>query len=172
MKKVFSIWYLTMLLMVMCVGFSSCSKDDDKDGSGGNSYEIYVDGKLLPADSDNYFLSRGHYTIPYESFDFTILFKANYSSFPLISLYFNIPKVDLVKVGDDITKYEDFSIMLGAMVETKYNSGAITITKHDLKKKIISFEFKDVSVSNRNIGSSQWTNHVITGKATLSYDVD
>ena len=172
MKKYFNYGVMVIMMALLCVGSSSCSKDDDE-GNGSNAkYEIYVDGELLPVDPDDYVLSRGHYVVPYESFEFTIKFKAYYSDFPLIYFGFSIPKVDLIKVGDDITKYEDFSIMLGSMIETKYNSGAVTVTKHDLKNKILSFEFKDVAVTNRNITTSQKTNHVITGKVTLSYDVD
>ena len=40
MKKVFSIWSLAML-MVMCVGFASCSKDENKGGNGGMSQKDF-----------------------------------------------------------------------------------------------------------------------------------
>ena len=171
MKKVFSVWSWAMLL-ALCVGFSSCSDDDDEGGSNSTKVEIYVDGELLPVDSDDYFRILGNYNIPYEYFNFTIVFKANYSSHNMMLFGFEIPKADLVKVGDDITKYDEFSIKLGSMLSTKYNSGAITVTKHDLKNQILSFEFKDVSVTTTNLNTSQKTNHVITGKVTLSYETN
>jgi hypothetical protein len=36
MKKVLSVWSLVML-MTMCVGFSSCSKDDEEEGDGNDT---------------------------------------------------------------------------------------------------------------------------------------
>jgi hypothetical protein len=67
MKKVISIWSLTMLL-VMCVGFSSCSSDDDEGGNGkegkvGGSFKL--DGVEYVIDvekSDVYTYGSGLFT--------------------------------------------------------------------------------------------------------------
>ncbi len=55
MKKVFSIWSWTMLL-VLCVGVSSCSRDEEGGSSGGSSNPLI--GKWSFPESDH----NGSYT--------------------------------------------------------------------------------------------------------------
>ena len=82
MKKVLSIWSLTMLL-VMCVGFTSCSKDDDDGGKGGDTkkfselllgkwkYYAYYDGDWCKVDNEYYiqFNSDGSFSPNYKTWE-------------------------------------------------------------------------------------------------------
>jgi hypothetical protein len=51
MKKVLSVWSLVML-MTMYVGFSSCSKDDEESGNGGDIGKMIVGKWQLVESSD------------------------------------------------------------------------------------------------------------------------
>ena len=107
MKKVLGIWFSAMLL-ALCVGFSSCSDDGDEKGGGDNSknkIEFYVDGKLMVLDnlSTSYAEHTTYEDAPSKSgFGMWLYFKGGEH----FVLNFDIENMNLVKKGDDITKYK------------------------------------------------------------------
>ena len=172
MKKVFSIWSWAILL-ALCVGFSSCSDDDDEVGGGtSTNVDIIIDGEKMPTDETSVIMTNAHYVTPMEYMNILIHFEQYYAPFPLLNIYFELEDLNSIKVGDDITKYNDFSIKLGAIISTAFNSGKIIVTKFDNKKQILSLEFSNVAVTNTNITTGAKKNHTISGKVTLPIEVD
>ena len=114
MKKALSILGLTMLL-VICVGFSSCSEDDEEGGSNNSKHKIefYLDGKLLPwiqtvdgydyDEENNIGNTLAYYYVPNKNFYLDIHFAKNncYNWFQL-SVYKDINEL---KIGDNILDY-------------------------------------------------------------------
>ena len=176
MKKYFL--FSVMVLMTLCVGFTSCSKDDEDDGGISLDtaiVDITINGEKMPTDESSNLLSYGLYTIPSNLMSINIMFKQSYAPVSYLFVNFKINDLNSIKVGDDITKYSnfDFTVFKEMMSTTKFNSGTITVTQFDSKNKVLSLEFKDVSTTNTSgYGSNQKKeNFTINGKVSLPMDV-
>ena len=185
MKKKVSILFLTML-MVMFVGFSSCSKDNPIDGNNSSEkIEFYVDGKLMVLDNvlTSYAKHTTYEDAPTESgFSMWLYFKDGEQ----FILNFDIENMDLVKKGDDITKYKHFYSDVNA--DLSYNisitetatwykdlPGSATVEDIDYKNQIITIKLEGVKVQGTNLNDytdSRTYYNVLNANIKIHYDIE
>jgi hypothetical protein len=185
MKETLSFFGLTLLLVVY-VGFSSCSEDDAGGGNNsGDKIEFYVDGKSMVL--DNLLTSYAEHTtyedVPSKSgFSMYLYFKGGKQ----FVLDFYIENMNSVKKGDDITKYKHF--YSDTKADLFYNTsitegagwykdlpGSAVVEDIDLKNQIIVIKLDEVKAKctdSNDYSSGRTHYHVLNANIKMHYDIE
>ena len=186
MKKVFSIWTWAMLL-ALCSGFSSCSDDNDEGGGNNskNKIEFYVDGKLMVL--DNLLTSYAEHTTyedaPSKSgFSMWLYFKDGEH----FVLNFDIENMNMVKKGDDITKYKHLysdtkadlfynTSITETAIWSKDLPGSAIVEDIDYKSQVIVIKLEEVKVKCTDANDytdSRTHYHILNADIKIHYDIE
>jgi hypothetical protein len=150
MKKVFSIWSM-VVLTTLCVGFSSCSDDDEGGSDNYKDYgylEITINGTTykqndilgisgdVPFDySKSYYLrdiSKGFIETPDVDIYMYLIYYQNQTNF-------KNAKAGDFRISDDFSSYKNFDIEITAGTQYEYVSGG----KHTVSNvKLLSTDSK------------------------------
>ncbi len=170
MKKYFSMNVLVLLFFT--IGFIACSEDDVNDLLyTGKDAKIFVDGSEVKV----YHVNAGLFP---SFFEFTLYLKDDDLIGDCFFGEWDTKDLSSIKVGDDITKYSNFSFEY----RVGYNSygyspnrsnlkGSMTVTKIKLNKKEISLEAKNMYMYH-DVIIGKTAECVVNGTINLKYKID
>ena len=165
MKKVINFWFGAMVL-ALCVGFSSCSGDDDESAGSGGSGELYLDGnKLTVYDAGGFYLTATKYL------SIAAYTEKERSKMGRSGLSMDWVELDInsLNVGDDLCKkgkihsfFYNIDLYTGYSAHKNYDDISVIVKDINLKKNQITLEFKDTKLWHYETDKY----HTISGKVT------
>ncbi|MDR1553271.1 MAG: hypothetical protein LBS69_07410 [Prevotellaceae bacterium] len=191
MKQTLKFWSLATLV-ALCVGFSSCS-DDEEEGGSFAQVEFYVDGELMYLDSGG---SRATHTIYTDDpddgfFDMQLLFKKGDHYYGFDLEIYNINNMNLVSAGDDISNLFDGIIhtdgtLYGSLSydgfynwhksypgypSTYGDPGTVIVENIDTKNQIITIKLDGVQTKKLSSTGSTSYYHELDAKIKMHYNI-